>query len=347
MKRFEKNMTSTFVANTKVVIIAISCIVIFGCNDKNNMPEKIVNCKISRFDKDLFKTNVNSLDENALIELQGKYGEFYNSFIIDIIHANPENALNSQLLDFAVHPSIRKLYNEVDSVFPSLVDVESELSIALSRYSVEFPRAKIPHFVSFISEFGFANVAYDTIIGIGLDMYLGPKYALYPALEFPDYMIQRLQKSYIVPNTIKTLAISNFEATVKDKRFLAMMLFEGKVRYFMKVLMPDVSDTVLLGYTQKQLNWCNENEVEIWSHMLEKKVLFSTETPHYMRYLNDGPYTIAEGVPRESSPAIGVFTGYQIIKAYMKRHQEVSLKALMEDIKWDDILKESAYRPSK
>jgi hypothetical protein len=213
----------------------------------------------------------------------------------------------------------------------------------MSRYKNEFPEAKVPQFVSYLSEFTESHCAYDSIIGIGLDMYLGKDYLFYPA-EFPEFMRRKMTKDYILANTLKAMAISNFDIQLKDKRFLAFMLFEGKVRYFVKKLMPELADTLVFGYSKAQMDWSNESEGQIWNFVVDKKLLYNKNPNDYMRLLTDAPFTSADGIPQESAPMIGVYCGYKIIENYAQKSGS-SLAEIMNNSNWDEILKESAYRP--
>jgi hypothetical protein len=65
-----------------------------------------------------------------------------------------------------------------------------------------------------------------------------------------------------------------------------------------------------------------------------------------MRYINDGPFTIAEGVPQESAPSIAIYTGFKIIEKFVEEEGVDSLKELMDNNKWDEILKKSSYKPT-
>jgi hypothetical protein len=232
-------------------------------------------------------------------------------------------------------------------MYKDLTGVEKDLSHAMSVYKQEFPVANIPSFVTFISEFGYANITYDSSICIGLDMYMNKRYAdYYRAYEFPEFMIRKLQPEYIAPNAIKALAISKYESqSTKDKRFLATMIVEGKVRYFTKALLPNLHDSILMGYTATQLKWSNENEPQMWTHFIEKKLLYQNEPSQFMRYFNDGPFTSADGVPPDSAPMIGTWAGLQIVRSYMRENPNVTLKELMEETNFDKILKLSKYRP--
>jgi len=303
--------------------------------------------KILRFEQDLFDPNTLN-NPNHYKNLQKKYGPFYQVFAQDMLNISEEEqayGFQPSMSKFVGFPAIKQLKFEVDSVFPQLTELETTLAKAMDIYKTEFPKTNIPCFVTFISEFGYAQVNVDTVVGIGLDMYLGSNYALYPALEFPDFMAQKLRKEYILPNTIKSIGIGQFESQLIDKRFMAMMLFEGKLRYFMKELLPQVHDSLIFGYSPIQLNWAQENEGMVWKHLIESKMLLSVNPSQYMRYFNDGPFTIATGVPQESAPAIGIYTGYKIICKYMENKQSASLKDLMLNANWDEILRDSNYRP--
>lgn len=309
--------------------------------------EEMVPLKIDRFEQNLFSVHEPN-GAGQLKNLSKQYGAFYQSFAEDMLNISNEEAPEyyaPSLLKFINYPTIKQLKKEVDSVFPDLYSIESELGDAMIRYKNNFPANEVPKFISFISEFGYANITYDSIVGIGLDMYLGKNYMLYHALEFPEFMINKLRKEYIVPNAIKSMAIGKYEHQLKDKRFLAMMLFEGKVRYFMKQLLPELEDTILFGYTAKQMEWCKGSEQMIWTHLVEQKLIYNSDVNQYMRYFNDGPFTSAAGVPQDSAPAMGVYAGYQIISKYMLENRDVSLAQLMENSDWEQLLQKSRYRP--
>ncbi len=302
-----------------------------------------------RFENELFAVNPQQPD-NGLLQLSKKYGPFYTSYAHDILNMpfSPQDSLFVKPMQMLLsYKPLIELHHTVDSMFKDMTAIEAQLSDAMSIYKESFPNEQIPAFITFISEFGYANVTYDSAICIGLDMYMNKRYAdYYRAYEFPEFMVRKLQPEYIAPNAIKALAIRNYESqTSKDKRFLAMMIQEGKVRYFTKALLPQVHDSILMGYTTAQLKWSRENEAQMWTHFIEKNVLFKNEPAQYMRYFNDGPFTSADGVPPDSSPMIGTWAGLQLVRKYMEENPQVTLKQLMDETDVDKILKGSKYRP--
>lgn len=337
MNLFKGNHTggiarSFFSLGVALVLMLVSC----------SKPE----VRLQRFEQDLFDSSA-GLNEGHFNKLEQKYGVFYESFSKDLINIPEEEAQVNfvpGLISFIRYPTIQKLKHELDSVYPNLDFLKTELQDAMAQYQDEFPDERIPEFVTFLSEFGYAHVSYDTLIGIGLDMYMGADYPIYPALEFPEFMTKKLRREYIVPNTMKSLAISKYENQLRDKRFVAMLIFEGKLRYFMKAMLPNAHDSLILGYSAEQLKWAEENESMIWGHIIDSKLLYSKDVSRYMRYFDDGPFTSAPGVPAESSPAIGVFAGYKLVQQLMEA-ENLSLKELMNSNNWDELLKRSKYRP--
>lgn len=328
-----------------------------SCNGCKNETQRVIEAKelstvkLLRFENELFTIDTNNI-EQGILALYARYGNFYRSYAHDVLNM-PEDQNDSLYLRpmgmlLRYRPLI-ELQHTVDSAYANVEDIEQQLSSAMSVFKQEFPNYTVPVFITFISEFGYANITYDSAICIGLDMYMNKRYAdYYRAYEFPEFMIRKLQREYIAPNSIRALAISKYEnQSIKDKRFLATMIVEGKVRYFTKALLPEVHDSVIMGYTAKQLAWSTQNEPQMWAHFIERKLLFQNEPSLFMRYFNDGPFTSADGVPPDSAPAIGSWAGLQIVRNYMKLHPEITLRQLMEETDFDKILKESKYRPGK
>ena len=87
------------------------------------------------------------------------------------------------------------------------------------------------------------------------------------------------------------------------------------------------------------------NESRIWSFFIENKLLFSIDPNLMNKYVNDGPTT--NGFPKESPGNIGQFIGWQIVKSFVKKHPETTLRKLMEEKDLMKIFNESGYKPKK
>ena len=73
-----------------------------------------------------------------------------------------------------------------------------------------------------------------------------------------------------------------------------------------------------------------------------KNVLLNNDPTIVKSYLNDGPKTQELG---EGSPGyIGLFTGRQIVRAFMEKNEKLTLKQLLETPA-RKIYEDSKYRP--
>ena len=123
------------------------------------------------------------------------------------------------------------------------------------------------------------------------------------------------------------------------------MIYNGKIMYFMDMILPNVADTTKIGYSTAQLKWCKEFQSKIWAYFLEENLLYESDFPKIQKYLTEAPFTPGLGEKNESAPKLAVWTGWQIVREYMDKHPEVTLPELMADNDAQKILNESKYRP--
>jgi len=304
------------------------------------------NLKIARFDLALTEREGDSV-ELRFAALRKQYGNFFNRFTDDIIHINPGDSalLLSEFKRFLADPDFNEVNHAVKDTFKDVTAMEEIIGNAFSRYQYYFPEKKIPEVITFVSLFNYAVISTDTALGIGLDMYLGGKSEYYAALGFPVYKIAKMSKEYIPADAIRGWVESEFEPEGSKNDFLSHTIHRGKILYLQKKLMPEEHDTLLTGYSSSQLQWCYENEKNIWSFFVEKELLFSSNVEWYSKYLSEGPTT--NGFPPQSPGNIATFTGWQIIKAYMKENPDITPAMLMKQSDAAMILKDSKYKPKK
>jgi hypothetical protein len=63
--------------------------------------------------------------------------------------------------------------------------------------------------------------------------------------------------------------------------------------------------------------------------------------------MDDGPFTLANGVPQKSAPRLGEYIGWKIVKSYLDAHPEVDLPTLLRNKDYQQILNESQYKPKQ
>jgi hypothetical protein len=112
--------------------------------------------------------------------------------------------------------------------------------------------------------------------------------------------------------------------------------------YLLDLFLPETEDTLKLGYSASQLKGAEKNQGLIWNYFLENNLLYETDQFKIRSFINDGPSTMEFG---EGSPGfISLFVGRQIIQAYIEKHPETTLDALL-NLDAKKIFSASGYKP--
>ncbi|MBP8067271.1 MAG: gliding motility lipoprotein GldB [Pedobacter sp.] len=333
----------------QIYLFFLCMLTIFSCKqDKRPDTSKIkVAIKIQRFEQDLYQFRTKSAQEADAL-LTKKYGIFYQDFISKMV-GTPNLTGVEVLENLYKGKAYADLNHEVDSVFPKLDQVEEELNEAFKYICYYYPKVKIPRFISFFSGFAYQIPIGENYMGIGLDMFLGKNSKFYPALveSIPRYQSKRFEPAYIVPRITEEFAKEElFKPNDEDQTLLSQMIYHGKILYFMdQVLYENLSDTVKIGYSGRQLAWCKQFEGNIWGVLLEKDLLYQTDFRKIQEYITDGPFTAGLGDKDESAPKLGVWIGWQMVKKYMEENPTVTLQQLMANTDAQLILTKSKYKP--
>ncbi len=335
--------------------LLISCVAALlgtaACNSGNKAPDVshiAMNVSLSRFDSALFTIDTNNI-QPGLAKLHEAYPVFLPLYITDILnlgaYSDSNAAVQQQLHLFLTTPDFRQLEKAVSAKYGSHSTLKPELEQCFRYIKYYIPSFRPPRVVTFIS--GIANygaITVDSILGIGLDMYMGedfPPYAQIP--DYPDYMVHRFAPQYITTNCMQVIQQQLYPPARKNGNLLEQMMEAGKQQYFLDKVLPETPDTIKLGYTKSQLDWCRENERMIWQFFVQNNLVYSSDWQQINHFIGDGPST--QGMPEGAPGKIANFVGWQIIKKYMSEHKDVTLQQLMESKEVTEIFKASKYRP--
>ncbi|TKC12182.1 gliding motility lipoprotein GldB [Pedobacter polaris] len=339
------------VKHLQIYLFFICIITIFSCKqdkrpDISNIKLAI---KVQRFDQDLYNgKNKNLLQTDFL--LNNKYGNFYNDFIHKMV-GTPELKGTEVLSILYKDQAYTDLNKEVDSVYPNLTKVEKDLSESFKYIKHYYPNTKVPKFISYLSGFAYQVILADDYMGIGLDMFLGANSKFYPAIvqNVPMYASRRFTPDYIVPRINEVFAREElFLERDEDQNLLSKMIYNGKILYFLDQVLPEnTADSVKIGYTSKQLEWCKNYEGNIWGLFLQNDLLYQSDLQKIQVFITDGPFTLGIGNKKESAPKLGFYVGWQIVKKYMSENPEITLQQLMAETDAQKILTKSKYKPKE
>lgn len=324
----------------KLLLLIPSLLMIFSCSGANRdttlYQAKENSIKIVRFDVD-FLNYLSSSDENRDSILHEQYGFFLPYFSAVTVGSDEVNL--SRLQKYFSHPQLQKLYKDTENAFTDLSAVEEDLSIAASIAKEKFNKS-FPDLYAHVSGLKQNVIVTESQISLSLDKYLGNDYEMY-ATFFEPYQRVDMSAQYIARDYLKAWVLSEKMIDASHKDLLQALVAEGKVLYLLQTLLPDLSPKELLGYSDKQMEWCNKNEKKVWRAMISRKHLYGTDALVISGYISDAAY--AAVLAPESAPRIGQFIGWQIIDKYMK-NSKATINGLLE-ASAEDILRVSKYNP--
>lgn len=322
-----------------------------SCGDKKRIDVSHItlDLQVKRFDQSLNSLNSQNLPVQAPV-LRRQYGLFYDDFMEKMLSVGSvsDTSYYTNLRNVLGNRDYLNLKAEVAKTYPDMGKPETELTDAFKHILYYYPKQKIPRLISFFSGFAYQVVIGQDYIGIGLDMFLGADSKFYPALResIPAYLSRRYTPENITPRVIEAFEREElFPERDADRSLLSKMIYNGKILYCMNQMMPDASDSLIIGYTSKQLDWCINNEANIWGYFLQENLLYETDYLKIQKYLTEAPFTPGIGEQNESAPKLAVWTGWQIVKKYMDRNPDITLQQLMQNTDYQNILNKSGYKP--
>lgn len=301
-----------------------------------------VELAFKHFHKDLF-VEVEDWQRHSS-SLSARYGEFYYNFCSLIPGLGDPNDLTHPvyLKAFVENADIRGLEKEIETRIPHTADFDIALNQAFSYYKYHFPEKEIPEIIYFNSALNVTPVVNEGQMGIALDMFLGQDFELYRTVGIPQYLYRRMSQEYIVTNSMRGWLISEFPRG-KTENLLEDIIWEGKILYAMDAMFPFTHDSLKIEFTQQGLDWCDAFESNIWAHLVEGDLLYTSDMTKRLPYLNEGPFT--SGFAKESPARVGKWLGWQIVSAFMEK-KNIPLSELMQT-NATELLRASNYKPRK
>ncbi len=321
-----------------------------SCDNKKEVDVSNIQADINiqRFEQDFFKVDTANIPA-ALQTLEAEYPIFLPLYMKNIMQFGwPLDSAGKNIKEvklFLTNDAIQELYEETQKIFSNNEILEERLKDAVKHLKYYFPEIETPKIITFISEFAYANIKYEKGIAIGLDMYLGKDFKYYPSLGFPQFISRKLTPEYILPNTVQNILQDQYPEVEDHSKLIEKMVDQGKILYVMDYILPQVADSIKIGYTQEQMEWCRNNEAEMWTFFLKHDLLYSSEYMEIRKYITEAPTT--PGMPHNSPGKVGVWMGWQIVKSYMDKNPDITLKQLMESEDNQQIFLTSGYRPNQ
>lgn len=253
----------------------------------------------------------------------------------------PQKPLADSLFRLFQNPALQNFYRQVPASFGDLSAFRQQLTTAFRHLKAYDPAFRVPKvYTVFTGFFGSDLFVSDSLAVIGLDYFLGPKSQFRPAVY--TYQLWRYTPEALVPQLVYVLSEKYTRGNPADQTLLADMIGYGKALYFTENMVPGTPDSLLIGYTPRQLTETAAAQDLVWAHLLDNKLLFEKNPARKTKYIGDRPGTPEIG-PRAPG-GIGRWVGWQIIRHYARNNPGLSLKDIMQQTDNQKILSESKYR---
>jgi hypothetical protein len=334
----------------KILFLQLAFLVLLiGCSGNRydvKIKAKGYKADIVRLDNILFEMSPLLLPQK-LDSIKLRYPLFMKYFGYVINAGEQTDSLwNERVQAFATDKFNNEVYSESKAIFNDISVLKDGLTDAWNHYSHYFPGEKIPGMFTCVTGFNNSIIVADSVLGIGLDRYLGSGSKFYPKLGIYNYQAKKMVPERILTDCMYGWATADWDysrAGYKTDNLLANIIHEGKLLYFTRCMLPRESDEIIFGFTGQQLQFCKNNEDQMWQYLIEHDLLFSTDRLTVRKFTGEAPFT--SYFTEESPGRAAAWIGFRIVEAYMKNNPKVSLAGLMNESDPEAILEKARYKP--
>lgn len=324
-----------------------------SCGNRSNHPDVskiVVNVEIERFDQACFRLDTNRI-ASELKQLNQLHPGFYADFMEQILglpahdtSADVKNNLRFFLQSYA------PLYDSLRAPYADVSDLKSAVEEGLRYVNYYFPEySSVKKLIFFVGPFDAPGTALTrTGIAVGLQQFAGKDFSFYQSPQgleiFPAYISRRFERAYIPINALKLVVQELCPDSIGFGPLIDQLVVNGREAWLLDQFLPTAADSLKLGFTQQQLEWCEKNEALIWSYLVKNVDLQSTDPNLIQNFLGEAPFTA--GLDQEHSPGnLGLWIGRQIVRAYLHQNPSATPSQVVK-LTPAQIIEGAAYKPN-
>src|SRR6185369_4673273 len=239
---------------------------------------------------------------------------------------------------------------DLEKKYGNTAPIEKEIKHGFQFVKYYFPNYRIPGLITYAGPLDAPGVAMTShYLAIGLHQFAGKDFPGYQTAEveqmFPSYISRRFDPVYIPANCMKAIVDDLFPDKSSGLTFIEQIIEKGKQWWLLDKFMPETADSLKTGYTQDQLNWCKENEGQVWNAIIDfAGDLFTKNPAAIQNYIGEAPTT--QGMPSTSPGNIGPWVGWQIVKKFAEKNPSLKPAEVM-NTPARKILDDAKYKPKK
>jgi len=303
-----------------------------------------IRIELERFDQDLFEMDQDTMDI-AIGALYKQYGDFFDVFNVHVISIGQASSrrYSSYLSMFVNDPTNREVYEYTNQIFSSVTEIEAELTEGFKHYLYHYPDSLAPRVVAYVSRFNQGLFTVGNFVGVGLDQYLGSDCSYYQQIGTPQYLMRNKEPVRVSVDVMYAWATQLYPYNDSLDNVLSRMIYHGQLAWFVAAMYPELDEQLNMGFTDDQMKWCTNNEKQMWTHLVEEKLLFSSDPMNIRKLVEDAPYT--RFYTSESPGRAAVWQGLQIVRAFAERNPRFSVHQVMSQRNYQELLRLSRYNP--
>ena len=317
----------------RYILLILTTSFLFSCQNKSQLEEEIdkipMNVEVIRFDKE-FADAVPA----DLPHLKKQFPFFF-----------PAQYNDSIWVEKLTDTLQRQLEEEVLKTFPMDGNLVKNLTPLFQHIKYYFPKFKTPLVVTTTSDVDYRNkvIQTDSLLIIALDNYLGKEHPFYEGIE--KYVTKEMEPSQVLPDVAAVYA-RKYVSPPKSPSFLDQIIYYGKQLYLKDIWLTTTSNAHKIGYTEKEFDWAEENELYMWRYFVENELLYKTDPKLGSRFINPAPFSkFYLEIDNDSPGMLGRFLGWKIVRAYMQNN-DVSIQEMVVT-NAEAIFTNSRYKPKK
>ena len=185
--------------------------------------------------------------------------------------------------------------------------------------------------------------AKENMLFIDITAFMGENNPNYKGLE--QYFQKSMNPKNILPKVSLILAEYFITPTGDSQKFIDHLVYYGKLMTLQDAFLPQEPDALKMNYTPEQYEWAKANEANVWNFFVENNLVFSDDQRLNERFINPAPFSkFYTEIDNESSPQIGIFSGWQICKKFYQEKPETKLADFLK-MSAQEIFNQSNYKP--
>ena len=299
--------------------------------------------KIERFDSAFWTLDTMRVEEE-FARLKAEHPDITPIYTENVVRfGHPDSAITHDTYKlFRANKEVGELYEDALKIYTDMSDIEKDLTTAFRRAKYFLPQFTTPRVYCHVSGLNQSLIVGEEFISLSIDNYLGSDYPLYKKIGIYNYQRPNMRREKVATDYITAWISSEFSSSIADN-LLSDMIRHGKILYIVSVLMPEIEEHIIMGYSEEQWEWVKKNEENMWNALIASKDIYTTSMMIKNQYVGEGPFT--KPFTQESPGRAGAWLGWQIVENYMRHNPEISVQQLLQQPDAQVILNNSNYRP--